>query len=189
MNESLKDLEMAITAAAEREFPGRKTVMGEGNVHSGIMLIGEAPGGEEEKLGRPFVGKAGKNLTGFLEIMGLDRSGLYITNVVKIRPCGQSAKTGRTVNRPPTRNELEFFIPFLEREIEAVDPGIIVTLGNTPLRAVTGEKTASIGEYHGRIITVGGRRIFPLYHPAAVIYNRKLETVYMEDIWILRSCF
>ena len=189
MNKGLKNLELAVIAAAEKEFPGKRIIMGEGDTDSGIMLIGEAPGGDEEKMGRPFVGKAGKNLTGFLETLGMDRSGLYITNVVKIRPCAVSVKTGRTVNRPPSKMELEFFTPFLMEEVALVRPELIVTLGNTPLRAVTGDKTASIGDHHGDIMIVGDRRIFPLYHPAAVIYNTKLKEVYLEDIWRLKNCF
>lgn len=189
MSDFLTDFESALTYAVEIRFPDRKIVMGEGRKDSKIMLIGEAPGGDEERLGRPFVGKAGRNLTQFLESIEVEREYLYITNVVKIRPYRLSEKTGRAVNRPPNKAELEFFIPFLKKEIDEVTPDLIVTLGNTPLRAVTGDETANIGDYHGKVINVGKYRVFPLYHPAAIIYNRKLEEIYNEDIRLLKSCF
>ena len=189
MDKELNDFKAGLISLAKVKFPERNIVMGEGSIHSKIMLIGEAPGGDEEKLGRPFVGKAGKNLTYFLESVGIDRKSLYITNVVKVRPYKLSKKTGRKSNRPPNREELEFFIPFLDREIEAVKPELIVTLGNTPLRAVTKDKTANIGDYHGQLIYAGEYRLFPLYHPAAIIYNNKLEEVYNEDIWKLKRFF
>ena len=127
MTESLSE---RIISACERAFPDKKPVLGEGSPNARLMLIGEAPGSEEERLGRPFVGKAGKNLDSFLEMTGLDRKELYITNTVKIRPARQSGKTGKPVNRPPNACELEFFIPFLMEEIGIVSPRLIVTLGN-----------------------------------------------------------
>lgn len=184
MTESLSE---RIISACEMAFPDKKPVLGEGSPNARLMLIGEAPGSEEERLGRPFVGKAGKNLDSFLEMTGLDRKELYITNTVKIRPARQSGKTGKPVNRPPNACELEFFIPFLMEEIGIVSPWLIVTLGNTPLRAVTGNSGASIGGVHGKLISVGDRRLFPLYHPAAVIYNRSLEEIYIEDLRKLRK--
>ncbi len=189
MNKRLTDFNEHLVSAAGERFPGRILVMGEGDHNASIMLVGEAPGAEEEKLKRPFVGKAGKNLTRFLDTVGMERDCLYITNVVKIRPYKISPKTGRTVNRPPSKEELEFFSPLLRDEIEAVEPKLIVTLGNTPLRAVTGIDSANIGDYHGEVINVGKYRVFPLYHPAAVIYNRKLEHIYSEDMGKIKKFF
>lgn len=157
-------------------------VMGEGSYDSGIFLIGEAPGGDEEKQGHPFVGKAGKNLDKFIEIVGVDRKDLYITNTVKLRPSKISG-AGRTVNRKPTESEIADFLPLLKKEIETVKPRLIVTLGNTPLRAVTGKKDISIGSVHGTVVkTEDNLNIFPLYHPAAVIYNASLNDIYVEDL-------
>ena len=171
-----------ILEASSERFSGRKVVFGEGKPKCNIMLIGEAPGADEEEQGRPFVGKAGKNLMGFLNAAGLKREDVYLTNVVKIRPFKLSTKTGGKINRPPEREEISFFVPFLKMEIEAINPNLIVTLGNVPLQTVTDDKKATIGEYHGKIIYVGENRIFPMYHPAAVIYNRGLEDVYYKDI-------
>jgi len=149
------------------------------------MLIGEAPGEQETIQGRPFVGKAGKNLDHFLELAGLCREEIYIANAVKYRPT-RIGKTGRISNRPPTKEEIALFRPWLMKEIELIAPQIIATLGNVPLQAVTG-KRITIGEVHGRMIPAGetGLSLFALYHPASLIYNRSLENVYEQDVRVL----
>ena len=163
-------------------YEGEKKILvhGEGEIGARVMLVGEAPGEQETLQGRPFVGKAGKNLDEFLELAGLERSQLYVTNAVKFRPTKRSA-AGRTVNRPPTREEVSLFLPWLRREIELVAPEVIVTLGNVPLRALTGPK-AVIGDVHGAFQDVDGLRLYPMYHPASLIYNPALREVYAEDI-------
>ena len=125
-------------------------VFGEGQSdHPAIMLIGEAPGEQETLQKRPFVGKAGKNLDGFLQVVGLNREDIYISNVVKVRPTKVSDK-GRVSNRPPNREELALFTPFLYEEIHLVQPELIVTLGNVALKALAGSK-AIIGSMHGEM--------------------------------------
>lgn len=165
-------------------LPEKKDVLvfGEGPRQPRLMLIGEAPGEQETLQGRPFVGKAGKNLDHFLELARLDRSEIYISNAVKFRPT-KTGKTGRISNRPPTKDEIALFRPWLVREIQEVRPRIIATLGNVPLGAVTGKKIA-IGEVHGQIIPAGetGLQLFALYHPASLIYNRSLESIYEQDV-------
>ena len=163
-------------------YEGEKKILvhGEGEIGARVMLVGEAPGEQETLMGRPFVGKAGKNLDEFLELAGLERSQLYVTNAVKFRPTKRSA-AGRTVNRPPTREEVSLFLPWLRREIELVAPEVIVTLGNVPLRALTGPK-AVIGDVHGAFQDADGLRLYPMYHPASLIYNPALRPVYAEDI-------
>ena len=185
---NLKEIHENLLKTAENTpYEGKKIVFGEGKEQPALMMIGEAPGGEEEQQGRPFVGKAGKNLSAFLEVVGLKREEIYISNVVKIRPTKNSPKTGKPVNRSPSAEEIAFFLPFLQEEIEAADPKVIVTLGNVPLKAVTGEKKAVIGDYHGNPCPLAdGRTLFALYHPAAVIYNRALQEVYDADLIKLR---
>ena len=163
-------------------YEGEKKILvhGEGEIGARVMLVGEAPGEQETLQGRPFVGKAGKNLDEFLELAGLERSQLYVTNAVKFRPTKRST-AGRTVNRPPTREEVSLFLPWLRREIELVAPEVIVTLGNVPLRALTGPK-AVIGDVHGAFQNADGLRLYPMYHPASLIYNPALREVYAEDI-------
>ena len=176
-------------------MPGRENalVFGEGPQNPRLMLIGEAPGEQETLMGRPFVGKAGKNLDHFLDLAGMRREEIYISNAVKIRPT-KTGRTGRISNRPPTREEIALFRPWLLREIDLVAPQVIATLGNVPLFAVTGDRKLTIGEAHGRVMQAGetGRRLFALYHPASLIYNRALEPVYEQDVralaaWIARD--
>ena len=168
-------------------------VFGEGlHPNPVLMLVGEAPGEQETLQGRPFVGKAGKNLTAFLETVGLERSQLYVSNVVKVRPTKVSA-AGRLVNRPPSREEKELFTPWLMREIALVRPDALVTLGNVALQAFVKD---TVGERHGkwmRAVVAPPKQeaftlpLFPLYHPASVIYNRSLSEVYEQDLIALRE--
>ena len=163
-------------------------VFGDGSRTAEIMFVGEGPGAHEDEQGVPFVGKAGKNLSAFLEVVGLKREEIYISNVVKLRPTKESPKTGKAVNRPPSAEEIAFFLPFLQAEIQTIAPKVLVTLGNVPLKAVTGEKKAVIGDYHGRPVALAdGRILFALYHPAAVIYNRALQAVYDADLLELKA--
>jgi len=165
-------------------------VFGEGDPASPLMMVGEAPGAEETRLRRPFVGKAGKNLDEFLQVVNLKREDLYITNVVKFRPTKTHERTGSLSNRPPTKEEILICMRFLWREIETVQPSVIVTLGNTPLQALLEDPKATIGTLHGQEIPGqhGDARyiLFPLYHPASLIYNRSLAPVYRQDLEKLR---
>ena len=163
-------------------YEGEKKVLifGEGSVGARVALVGEAPGEQETLLGRPFVGKAGKNLDEFLALAGLDRAALYVTNTVKFRPTKVSP-AGRIINRPPTQEEIRLFLPWLLRELDMVSPECVVTLGNVPLKALMGRK-AVIGELHGRFVETEGRRLYPMYHPASLIYNPSLRDVYRADV-------
>lgn len=187
--DSLIKLQQKLHTAAEASaFSDRTLVFGEGAQSPLLMMIGEAPGGDEEKQGKPFVGKAGKNLSAFLEVIGFTREEIYISNVVKLRPVRKSEKTGKSVNRPPSKEEIVFFLPYLMEEIALIAPKVIVTLGNVPLKAVLGQKDAVIGDLHGQPLTLAdGRILFPLYHPAAIIYNRALADTYMADLEVLRE--
>lgn len=172
--------ELFSLAQASFDPPPARLVFGEGPYRARVMLIGEAPGEKEEEAGRPFVGKAGSNLDAFLAASSLDRSGLYVTNTVKLRPYRVSP-AGNRVNRPPTAREVAFFLPFLLQEIDEIAPEWIVTLGNTPLKALLG-KDARIGEKHGVPVPFRSCTLFPMYHPASLIYDRSLSAVYAEDM-------
>lgn len=181
VEESFKQELRALIAGV---MPGRENalVFGEGPAHPQLMLIGEAPGEQESLQGRPFVGKAGKNLDHFLELAGLRREEIYISNAVKVRPT-KTGRSGRVSNRPPTRDEIALFRPWLLREIAEVSPRVIATLGNVPLQAVTGANL-TIGAVHGKLFDAGeaGVPLFALYHPASLIYNRALTPIYEEDV-------
>lgn len=167
-------------------FDDKDIVFGKGEYNSKIMLIGEAPGAKEVELKAPFVGQAGKYLDEFLDILGIEKKDIYITNTVKYRPTKASKKTGNAINRPPTTKEIKEWRKLLIKEIGIISPEIIVTLGNTPLGAVTGNLKSKITTCHGNIINhnINGveYKLFPLYHPAAVIYRRNLKEVYIKDL-------
>lgn len=160
---------------------GFQPVPGEGNPDAKILFIGEAPGKYEAQSGRPFVGRAGKDLDTLLQINGLERKDVFITNIVKDRPPG---------NRAPTRAEISLYAPFLIRQIEIIQPKIIATLGRFSMEFILThfdlpERRERIGTLHGKPLKVTTSTeqviLFPLYHPAAVFYNRKLEPELAED--------
>ena len=139
------------------------------------MFVGEAPGFHEDKQGLPFVGQAGKLLDKLLEGIGLDRSKVYIANVLKCRPPG---------NRDPQPDEIESCEPHLFRQIELIQPKVVATLGNFATKLLSGKPTG-ITRVHGveQETTVGGNRVllYPLYHPAAALYTPKMLEVLQQD--------
>ena len=161
-------------------------VFGNGNVDADVVLIGEAPGKEEVEKKIPFVGKAGKILDEFLEKTGIKRHDLFVTNTVKFRPYKISEK-GTVSNRPPTVTEIELCANCLENELVCISPKLIITLGNVPLKSILADKKVTIGDYHGRLVNTPHGKLFPLYHPASIIYNRSLKSVYEKDLEMLSS--
>ena len=158
-------------------------VPGEGDPDAQLMLIGEAPGAKETELRRPFVGAAGKNLDEFLCVIKKDRPDIYISNIVKFRPYKVHPTRGTKSNRPPKSGEIKLCLPYLLREIEVIAPKIVVTLGNTALKSVLGDKNITIGSCHGTLIPFSeSTGVFALYHPASIIYNRSLKEVYSADL-------
>jgi DNA polymerase len=145
-------------------------VPGEGNPNARIVVIGEGPGFHEDAQGKPFVGSSGNFLTTLLEKAGLKREDVFITNVVKCRPPS---------NRDPLPDEMAACSGYLERQIEAIDPDVIVTLGRFSMsRYFPNERISRI---HGQPKKVGGRMIVPMYHPAAALHQGALRSVIEED--------
>lgn len=182
MSAELERLRSELEALIADIYEGEKKILvhGEGQTGARVMLVGEAPGEQETLRRRPFVGKAGRNLDEFLAQAGIERAQLYVTNAVKFRPTKISA-AGRTVNRPPSREEIKLFLPWLVREIELVSPEVVVTLGNVPLRALI-ENRCVIGDVHGQFQSAPFGRVYPMYHPASMIYNPSLRAAYAEDL-------
>jgi DNA polymerase len=145
-------------------------VPGEGPEDAEVMIVGEAPGRFEDEQGRPFVGRAGQLLDEVLAEAGLAREAVFITNVVKARPPG---------NRDPTKAEVEHWMPVLEQQLALIAPRLVVPLGRHALAHFA--PGAKIGESHGRAITVRGRELFPLYHPAAALRSTKLRETLLAD--------
>lgn len=148
-----------------------KAVPGKGSLDSKIVFIGEAPGRTEDLRGEPFVGSAGKKLTEALERNGISRDSVYITNVVKCRP---------PENRVPTEGERAACAGYLQAELDIIKPKIVCVLGNTASKSVLG--IADITKNRGRVIEKDGRRYFLTLHPAAIIYNQRLSSIFEEDI-------
>lgn len=173
------------------DFRDKEIVLGSGNCDTRILLIGEAPGKDEVRLSKPFVGKAGKQLDEFLEMLEIGKDSIYITNAIKYRLSKADEKTGRVSNRPATRDEIISSRCCLLNEVEIICPEYIVTLGNVPLKAVTGDHKKNIGNLHGSItnVDVNGKeyKLYALYHPASIIYNRSLKDIYINDIIKLKS--
>jgi len=147
-------------------------VFGEGNPQANIMFIGEAPGKEEDKQGRPFVGRAGQLLNRTLEKLGLRREDVFITNVVKCRP---------PENRTPTQEEIQKGKQLLNKEIEVIEPKAICALGSTALRGLF-EESLKISTVRGSQKTYHGVPVVPTYHPAYVLRNPKAADTLLEDI-------
>jgi len=137
-----------------------------------VMMIGEAPGANEVEEGEPFVGRAGNKLNDILKDIGVKRKEIYITNLVKIRPPD---------NRDPKSDEIEAWAPLLEKEIEDVNPDIILTLGNFPSKYVL-DTSKGISQIHGRIFTREGQKIMPVYHPAATLYDQSKTPDLEKDL-------
>lgn len=178
---------LRIAAIGDDRGDYQNPVFGEGPDNPGVVFIGEAPGGEEAAAGHPFVGKAGKQLNELLTGAGIDRGRVYVTNAVKFRPVNRKPRS--ISNRTPSGAELKAGLPLLRAEIELLKPKVIVTLGNTPLKAVSeiaGLDKLTIGDTHGSPIgiSINGHSsvLIPQYHPASVIYNRSLLDVLAEDI-------
>jgi uracil-DNA glycosylase family 4 len=145
-------------------------VPGEGPPTARIVVVGEAPGAREDQQGRPFVGPSGRLLDGLLIEAELAREAVFITNVVKARPPG---------NRDPNAREVAHHWPWLEAQLAVIAPTLLVPLGRHALKRFA--PGAKIGEVHGTVLEVGGRRLFPLYHPAAALHNPGLRETLRDD--------
>ncbi len=145
-------------------------VPGEGNPRAEVMFIGEGPGLQEDRQGRPFVGPAGAFLNQLLASAGLDRSQVFITNIVKHRPPD---------NRDPLPEEIAACSDYLERQITAIDPSVIVTLGRFSMARFF--PTARISQIHGQAKLVNGRLIVCMYHPAAALHRAELKQTVIDD--------
>lgn len=145
-------------------------VFGDGSPTADIVFIGEAPGKNEDLKGKPFVGAAGKFLDEMLGTINLDRGDVYITNIVKYRPPN---------NRDPLPQEKQEFLPYLNEQINIIEPKLIVTLGRHSMDSLL--PGLKISEVHGKPKRYDGRVYLPLFHPAAALYNGALRQTLLDD--------
>lgn len=182
--DTIRNLEVAPLFTFRQEN-GYQLVFGEGNPQAKLIFIGEAPGRQEAETGKPFVGRAGQLLDSLLGSIQLQRQDVYITNIVKDRP---------PKNRNPLKEEIAFYTSFLIQQIQIIQPQIIATLGRFAMDFLLElyqrpEQGQTIGDMHGRPLqcdeSFGAVILFPLYHPAAVFYNRSLEELLRTDFLLL----
>lgn len=145
-------------------------VFGDGNPESEIVFIGEAPGKNEDMEGKPFVGAAGQFLNQMLEMIGMQRDQIYITNIVKYRPPN---------NRDPLPDEKAAFLPYLKSQLDVINPKLIVTLGRHSLNCFLPQ--LFISQVHGQPKRFQGRVYLPLFHPAAALYNGSMKQTLIDD--------
>jgi len=168
-DKSLRDLseiaaEVAVCKKCGLHRTRTKTVPGRGCLNPDIMFIGEAPGADEDATGLPFVGAAGKLLTRLITRLGYTRDELFIGNILKCRPPG---------NRNPQPDEMEICMPYLQRQIAAIRPSFIVTLGAVSAKALTGQHETSIGRLRGKWFSFENIDLMPTYHPAYLLRGQR----------------
>lgn len=166
-----------------KNFP----VIGEGNHNAKILFVGEAPGKNEAATGRPFCGAAGKVLTELIESIGLHRPDVYITNIVKDRP---------PENRDPLPEEIRVYSPFLDKQVEIIQPKVVATLGRYSMAYIMQKfsllsELQTISKIHGKVFpakaSYGDVNIVVLYHPAVALYQDSLKKQMLEDFKIIKS--
>lgn len=167
---ALKKLEEELIANKSLPLRESNLVFGEGNIDCEVMFIGEAPGVNEDRLRRPFVGRGGQLLNEMMASIGWKREDVYITNIVKRRP---------PENRDPLPEELSAYKPYLGRQIDIINPKIIVTLGRFAMNYFLPD--AKISRDHGRLLMLGERTVFPVYHPAAALRSTEMKNVLQDD--------
>lgn len=151
-------------------------VPGEGSPNAKLFFIGEAPGAREDETGRPFVGRSGKLLTSMIEEIGLSREDVFISSILKSRPPN---------NRKPTRSEIELCRPYLERQIEIINPKIIVLLGSYAISSLVGPW--KVTESHGQFFEAQDRIYFMTFHPAAALRSTGVKDLMRADYRVLQS--
>ncbi len=178
---SLQELSAKLqSCTACRLYAGRKTVVfGEGDPRAKLMFVGEGPGATEDEMGRPFVGAAGKLLDKIIEAGGWKREEVYIANVVKCRP---------PANRVPAADEMEVCLPNLLRQIELIQPKLLVCLGATASQGLI-DPAAKITKIRGDWVEKYGIRIMPTYHPAALLRDPSRKRDVWEDIKKVRAAY
>ena len=175
----MKNLEKIVKNCSKCPLKDGRTnvVFGSGNVNADVMIIGEAPGKNEDEQGLPFVGKAGQYLDELLALANLKRDDVYIANVLKCRPPS---------NRNPRAEEIQACAPYLREQTAKVNPKVIVTLGNFATRFIL-KNEEGITSLHGKAVQAGKFTVYPVFHPASTMYDPKKKQALEKDFSKLKS--
>lgn len=168
---SLRERVMACVKCEHLASSRKNVVFGVGNIDAQLMFVGEAPGADEDAQGEPFVGRAGELLTKIIQAMGLQRSDVYIANILKCRPDTPGQSAG---NRKPTPDEMAICVPYLHEQIDLIQPRAIVALGATAIEGLLG-KTMGIMKMRGTWKTYRGTPLMPTFHPAYLLRNQAMS--------------
>ncbi|HYV32111.1 MAG TPA: uracil-DNA glycosylase, partial [Candidatus Binatia bacterium] len=155
----------------------RNVVFGVGDINAALMFVGEAPGIDEDQQGEPFVGAAGQLLTKIIQTMGLGRDTVYIANILKCRPDTPGQAYG---NRKPTAQEMQTCLPYLQSQIDCIQPKVLVALGATAVEGLLG-RTEGISRLRGRWQTYRGIPLMPTFHPSYLLRNQALSV--KRQVW------
>jgi DNA polymerase len=171
---SLSTLEQEVLKCEKCRLHEGKTnyVFGEGDSHAELMFVGEAPGYYEDRQGKPFVGKAGQLLTKIIKAMGMERSEVYIGNILKCRPPD---------NRDPEEDEMRACFPYLKQQIRCINPKVICALGRYAAQKLSGSDIA-ISNLRGRVFYFEGIKLVPTFHPSYLLRNQKKKRLTWEDM-------
>jgi uracil-DNA glycosylase family 4 len=167
---SLRERVMACVKCEHLASSRKSVVFGVGNIDAQLMFVGEAPGVDEDAQGEPFVGRAGELLTKIIQAMGLQRSDVYIANILKCRPDTPGQSAG---NRKPTPEEMATCVPYLHEQIDLIQPRVLVALGATAIEGLLG-KTLGIMKMRGTWKTYRGTPLMPTFHPAYLLRNQAI---------------
>jgi len=176
---ALRELVLNDATCKARVFAGKKVVFGVGNLDAAVMFIGEAPGADEEEQGEPFVGRAGQLLNRMIKAMGLDRSQVYIGNILNWRPemGARSADGFQTGNRPPTQDEMAYCLPFIRAQIEIIQPRVLVALGKTAVDGLLGaDRFKTMGAARGSWHAYNSIPLRATYHPSYLLRQEGLRS-------------
>ncbi|HEV2327168.1 MAG TPA: uracil-DNA glycosylase, partial [Verrucomicrobiae bacterium] len=168
---ALRERVLGCAKCAHLASSRKNVVFGVGNIDAQLMFVGEAPGADEDAQGEPFVGRAGELLTRIIQATGLQRSDVYIANILKCRPDTPRQSSG---NRKPTTDEMATCVPYLHEQIDLIRPRVIVALGATAIEGLLGT-TVGITKMRGQWNTYRGTPLMPTYHPAYLLRNQAMS--------------
>jgi DNA polymerase len=180
----LRELVLNDSVCKAHVFPGKKVVFGVGNLDAAVMFVGEAPGGDEEDQGEPFVGRAGQLLNRMIKAMGLERSQVYIGNILNWRPeMPRNPDGSQTGNRPPTAQEMAYCLPFIRAQIAVIQPRVIVALGKTAVDGLLGaDRFKTMGAARGSWHSYADKPLRASYHPSYLLRQEGLTSASAKKI-------